>query len=184
MMCKWFIYTQNACTATMCSDRNYDWLSPVLNLNRISCCMLRKAKTDLFSQSYNCRSGLLLLVLGLTFFALGGCGRGGLERLLKIGDDIVNVFRAHRDPNEILQKADVSEIALPKPSSNPGSTYLSCARAGLLLVRELFVCRGPRVDSERLGVAHVGQVRDELEPVHDLAAGLAAALYAEAEDAA
>ena len=46
------------------------------------------------------------------------------------------------------------------------------------------MCRGPRVDRQRLGVSHVGQVRDELEPIHDLATGLAATLDTEAEDAA
>ena len=43
---------------------------------------------------------------------------------------------------------------------------------------------GPRVDGQRLGVADVGQVGDELEAVDNLAAGRAAALDAEAQHAA
>ena len=44
--------------------------------------------------------------------------------------------------------------------------------------------RGPRVDGQRLGVADVGQVGDQLEAVDNLAASRAAALDAEAQNAA
>src|SRR3569833_2990570 len=64
------------------------------------------------------------------------------------------------------------------------STYLSHTRADTLLLGQLLVGGGPRVDGERLGVADVGEVGDELAAVDDLAAGGAAALDAEAEHAA
>ena len=53
-----------------------------------------------------------------------------------------------------------------------------------LLGRELGVRGGGGVDDEGLGVAHVGQVREELHVVDDLQAGVAAALDAEDDDAA
>lgn len=61
---------------------------------------------------------------------------------------------------------------------------LGDAGADALLLGELLVGGGPGVDGEGLGVADVGEVRDELEPVHDLAARRAAALDAEAQHAA
>ena len=45
-----------------------------------------------------------------------------LERLLKVGDDVVDVLRADRDADEVLCRA----------------------RRGLLLIGELLVRRGPR----------------------------------------
>lgn len=43
--------------------------------------------------------------------------------------------------------------------------------------------RRPRMDSQRLRITHIGQVRDQLEVIHDLATRLAAALDAEREHA-
>ena len=61
---------------------------------------------------------------------------------------------------------------------------LGNTRVDLLLVRQLLVGGRPGVDSQRLGVADVGQVGDELEAIDHLAAGVGAALDADAEYAA
>lgn len=58
------------------------------------------------------------------------------------------------------------------------------ARADALLLGQLLVRRGPGVDGQRLRVADIRQIRDELEPVDDLAAGGPAPLHAEAQHAA
>ena len=55
------------------------------------------------------------------------------------------------------------------------------ARLDLLLAGELLVRRRRRVDDERLGVAHVGEEREELERVDELDRSFAAALDAEGE---
>lgn len=93
---------------------------------------------------------------------LSGNSVGGLEGLLKVGNDVVNVLGADGDANEVLGDA----------------------RVLLLLVGELLVRRGPGVDGEGLGVADVGQVADELEAVDDLGAGGGAALDTDGEDTA
>lgn len=123
-----------------------------------------EAEQSRSSNSDNGRGHLLLLSLRLhtLFPGLGRRRSRGLEGLLEIGDDVVDVLRADGDPDEVVGHA----------------------RAGLLLVRKLLVRRRPGVDGQRLGVAHVGQVGDELEAVDDLAPRLAAPLDAEAEDAA
>ncbi|KAB8760612.1 hypothetical protein FH972_026604 [Carpinus fangiana] len=92
---------------------------------------------------------------------LGLCG-GGLEALLKVGDDVVNVLYADADADQVGGDAGV----------------------GLLLVGQLLVGGGPGVDGQTLGVADVGQVGDELEAVDDLRAGGLAALDAKGEHAA
>lgn len=53
-----------------------------------------------------------------------------LERLLKVGDNVVDVFGADRDTDSVLGDA----------------------RIEALLLRKLLVCRGPGVDGEGLGV--------------------------------
>ena len=58
------------------------------------------------------------------------------------------------------------------------------ARGPLLLFGQLLVRGASRVDDQRLGVAHVGQVREQLDAVDEAAAGLEAALDAEGEDGA
>lgn len=93
---------------------------------------------------------------------LGSDGVGGLEGLLEVGDDVVDVLGSDRDTDEVL-----------------GDT-----RVLLLLVRELLVGRGPGVDREGLGVTNVGEVADELEGVDDLGAGGGAALDTDGEDTA
>lgn len=51
----------------------------------------------------NSRSSLLVLLRGLALVAALGGRIGGLERLLEVGDDVVNVLSADRDTNEILR---------------------------------------------------------------------------------
>lgn len=93
---------------------------------------------------------------------LSSNGVGGLEGLLKVGNDVVNVLGAHADADEVL-----------------GDT-----RVLLLLVGQLLVRRGPGVDRERLRVADVGEVADQLEAVDDLGAAGRAALDADGEHTA
>ena len=54
----------------------------------------------------------------------------------------------------------------------------------LLLVRQLLVGRAGRVDDQRLGIADVGQVRDQPQLLDEPRAGLPAALDAKGEDRA
>ena len=60
----------------------------------------------------------------------------------------------------------------------------STPRGALLLVAQLLVGRAGRVDDQRLGVADVGQVREQLQPLDEAPAGLEAAPDAEGEDRA
>ena len=57
------------------------------------------------------------------------------ERLLEIGNDVVNVLGADGNPDQILCDTTVD----------------------LLLLTELFVCGGPRVDGERFGITDARQ---------------------------
>lgn len=86
----------------------------------------------------------------------------GLEALLEIPNDIFNMFRAHTDPDQILR--------------HPGPP--------LLLIAQLFMCRRPGVYRERLRIAHIRQIADQLEPIHNLLPCLLPALDAEAQHAA
>lgn len=126
--------------------------------------ILRTQPHNLSQTPLNHGRGVILLLRGLALGLCGiGLGSGGLlERLLEVGDDIVDVLGADGDADEVLGDAG----------------------AHALLVGELLVGGGPGVDGEGLGVADVGEVGDELEAVDDLAAGGAAALDAEAQDAA
>ena len=54
----------------------------------------------------------------------------------------------------------------------------------LLLVGKLAVRGRGRVDDQRLGVADIGQMREQLQRLDELHAGLVAALQAEGEDGA
>src|SRR5205085_1857123 len=63
------------------------------------------------------------------------------QRLVKIIDQVVNALQAHRETDEIGRHA----------------------RLLLLLWRQLGVCGAGRVDDEGLGIAHVGQVREEFD---------------------
>lgn len=114
----------------------------------------------MLGSSLNNSRSLILLLLGgaLRLRALGRGGSGLLEGLLEVGDDVVDVLSADRDADEVLGNA----------------------RADALLVGQLLVRRRPGVDGERLGVADVGEVGDDLETVDDLAAGRPTALDAEA----
>ena len=104
--------------------------------------------------------GLLISILRVAV-ALGLRARRS-KRLLEVGNDIINVLGTDRDADEVLRNTT----------------------ANLFLIRELLVGRGPRVDSQRLGVSDIGQVRDQLEAIDDLASCLSIALDAKGEHAA
>lgn len=117
--------------------------------------------------------------------ALGGRRRGGLEGLLEIGDDVVDVFRADGNTDQVLADAGsllllVAELLV---GGGPGAAGWL---AKLPVFSGLSSTRGSvhLLDGQGLGVADVGQVRDQLEAVNDLAAGGTAALDAEGQDAA
>src|SRR5947209_20102495 len=82
------------------------------------------------------------------------------ECLVKIIDQVVNAFQAHRETDEIRRRA----------------------RLLLLLRRQLGVCGAGRVDDEGLGIAHVGQVREEFDVPDQLYARFQSALDAEANN--
>ena len=86
-------------------------------------------------------------------------GRGP-ERLVKIIDQVVNAFQAHRETDEIGRR----------------SRFL------LLLRRQLGVCGAGRVDDEGLGIAHIGQVREEFDVPDQLLACFQSALDAKANN--
>src|SRR4051812_17876872 len=82
--------------------------------------------------------------------------------LVKIPKDVVQVFDADREANEVLADAGVD----------------------LLGVAELLVRGGRGVDYEALGVAEVGEVGEDLDGVDQLRAGVAPSLDAEGDDGA
>lgn len=85
-----------------------------------------------------------------------------LEALLKIRNDIIDMFRAHADPNQILR--------------HPGPP--------LLIITQLLMRCRPGVYRQRLRVAHIRQIADQLEPIHDLLPSLLPALDTKAQHAA
>jgi hypothetical protein len=74
---------------------------------------------------------------------------GGSERLLEVADDVVNVFCANADADQVLRDT----------RSNP------------LLLRQLLVGCRPRVNGKSLRISNIGQVRDQLEAIDDLGPG-------------
>src|SRR5690606_37315895 len=82
--------------------------------------------------------------------------------LVQVFDDVVHVLDADGQPDEI--RGD--------------------ARGPRLLFGQLLVRRAGRVNDQRLGVAQVGQQREQLDAVDEAAAGLVAAFDAEGEDGA
>lgn len=62
------------------------------------------------------------------------------------------------------------------------SSYISHTRALLLLVTQLLVSRGPRVNSQGLGIANIGQVGNELEAIDNLTTSSRTSLDTERED--
>ena len=85
---------------------------------------------------------------------------GGFDRLVEIGEDIADVFDAHREPDHFRRHAGI----------------------GLLLDRELLVRRRCRVNHQRLGVADVGHQREEFQRIDQLLPGLVSALDAEGDE--
>ena len=95
--------------------------------------------------------------------AVGGdVGRGRVEGLGQVGDEVVDVLQADRQADEVIGDAGRS----------------------LLLGLQLRVRGRGGVDDERLGVADVGQQAEDLDVVDEPAPGLDAALDAERDDAA
>jgi hypothetical protein len=85
-----------------------------------------------------------------------------LQGLIDVGQDVVDVLEAYRQPDEVGRYAS----------------------GELLLCRELLVRGGGRVDGQAARVAHVRDVRDQLQCIDELAALFGAALDAEAENGA
>ena len=85
-----------------------------------------------------------------------------LQRLVEIGDDVVDMLDADRQPDIVVGHAGRL----------------------LLLGRELRVGGGRRMDGERARVADIGDVIEELERVDELAPRLLAALDLEPDQAA
>ena len=85
-----------------------------------------------------------------------------LQRLVEVGDDVAHVFNAHRQTDELGRHAGLR----------------------LFLGRELRMRRRGRVNDQRLRVADVRQVAEQLDAVDQLDAGLLAALDPETDDRA
>jgi hypothetical protein len=87
---------------------------------------------------------------------------GGGEGLVEVRDQVVHVLDADRQPHEVLRHAGVVE----------------------LLGGELRVRRGRVVDRQRLGVADVGEVAEQLQRLDEPPAAVASGRDAEADQAA
>lgn len=99
----------------------------------------------LWKQLNNNRRLLRLSPVGHAAVTALCCRRGGrLERLLEVGNDVVDVLSADGDADEVLGVIMSAFLCL---SLNCGSlAYLGHAGADLLLVSELLVGCGPGVD--------------------------------------
>jgi hypothetical protein len=58
-------------------------------------------------------------------------------------------------------------------------SYLSNTRARLLLITQLLMRRRPRMNSQRLRISHIRQIRNQLEVIHNLASRRASTLNTE-----
>jgi hypothetical protein len=97
-------------------------------------------------------------LLGVGWLALllrlgGRC----LERLLKVGDDIVNVLCTDRDADEVLVSSMSISRNLQVKKGGMGA-YLGHTRTYLLFVTQLLVRSRPRMDSQRLRVTNICQI--------------------------
>lgn len=63
-------------------------------------------------------------------------------------------------------------------------THLSHTAANLRLITQLLMRRRPRMNRERLTIAHIGQIADELKVVHNLTTRAGIPLYAKTQDTA
>lgn len=88
---------------------------------------------------------LLLLAIRLLFPALGRSSGRSLERLLEVGNDIVNVLSAYRYANEVLYSLSASFQA---PA--PFETHLRHARTDSLLLGQLLMRGVPGMNSQGL----------------------------------
>src|SRR5690606_154999 len=84
------------------------------------------------------------------------------QRLLQIGNDVIDIFDADGKTHHF----------------RPG------ASGDALLVRQLTVRGGGRMDDQRARIADIGEVREQFEGLDKLDAGLVATLQAESEDRA
>src|SRR5262249_20184643 len=87
---------------------------------------------------------------------------GRLQRLLEIGDDVVDMLDADGEAHVVFGHA----------------------RPQLLCGGQLRVSRCRRMNGEAAGIADIGDVVEHLQRVDELAAGLLAALQFEADEAA
>ena len=87
---------------------------------------------------------------------------GLVQRLSQVPQDVVNVFDADGESHKVWRDAG----------------------GQLLLGRKLLVGRRGRMDGQRFGIAHVGQVRKELQALDEAPTGLRPALDAKAQDSA
>src|SRR5215468_8476395 len=85
--------------------------------------------------------------------------RGLRERLVEVGEDVVDGLEADREAHHVGAGAG----------------------GDLLLVGELAVCSRGGVQDQRARVAEIGEVREQLDALHQLDAGFVAALQAEGE---
>ena len=93
---------------------------------------------------------------------VGGRPSGLIEGLIEVGDDVVDALDADRKPHHV----------------RPGTGL------GLLLVGELAVRGGRRVDDEAPRIADIGEMREHVHGIDHLEARFVAALDAEGEDRA
>ena len=93
-------------------------------------------------------------------YRFAGFERRGLQRLVQIIDQVVNALQADREADEIGRHACLL----------------------LLLGRQLGVRGAGRVDDERLGIAHIRQVREEFDVPDQLLARFQSTLDAEANN--
>ena len=92
-------------------------------------------------------------------FFISACPGLVVERLVEIGEEVLDILDPDRQPHEV-----------------GGDT-------GGLLLRfvELLVCGRCRMNGERLGIANVGEVTEQLEAIDELTSGFESAFEAESD---
>src|ERR1700676_4794560 len=91
----------------------------------------------------------------------GSLSRAGLQRLIDVPEDIIERFQSDRQPNHFRR--------------NTGGA--------LLFLVELAMRRRRRMDDQRLGIADIGQMRQELDRLDESHAGRGASFNAKSKDA-
>src|SRR6266849_3693910 len=91
----------------------------------------------------------------------GSLSRAHLQRLIDVPEDIIERFQSDRQPNHLRRNTS----------------------GALLLFVELTMRRRCRMNDQRLGIADIGQVRQELDRLDKSHAGRGASLNAKSKDA-